>query len=511
MAEVLTVKVMRESDAETIRSGIPGRELMRRAGQAVFEEGLAAGAWRSPVCVVCGSGNNAGDGYVIAGILADHGYEVDVILLEDRFSEDGRFYYGLLAEKEVGILAWENVKDLKRYGTVVDCIFGTGFRGRPEGTAAEAIEAINGSGACVVSVDINSGLGGDSGMAELCVRSDLTVSIGNYKPGHFLNMAKDVMKRKVNRDIGIKPAGKAIRLIEEEDVRKALPERMNFSNKGTYGYCALIGGCLEYSGAVRLASMANSAMRSGAGVVKIAAPKSLCGLLVPHILESTLFPVPDEDGVMLFDEDELVRLMKNTKSCAFGMGIGLRSPGSGRPGAPEILGWLLERYTGKLLVDADGLTMLSKIDKEKIRKAAGTLVLTPHVKEFSVLSGLDIKEVLNDPVRHAEGYAKETGAIVLLKGPATVITDGESTLLCDRGCPGMATAGSGDVLSGISAALLGYCEDTLTAMGAAAYINGLAGETAESVSGSISMTASDTVLAIPAAIRHITEKNKDIK
>ncbi|MBQ7600523.1 MAG: NAD(P)H-hydrate dehydratase [Clostridia bacterium] len=495
MTEILTTKVMRESDAAAISGGVPGKELMGRAAAAVFEEGESAGIWRSPVCVVCGSGNNAGDGYALAGILCEKGYECDVILLGDRFSSDGRYYFDLLENGKAGVITWKTGMDLKRYASVADCIFGTGFRGRPEGTEAEAIAAINESGAAVVSVDINSGLGGDSGMAELCVESDLTVSVGSYKPGHFLGMAKDVMKRKVNRDIGIAPRGRSIRLIEKADVRAVLPERKNNSNKGTYGYSAIIGGCLEYSGAVRLAAMADAAMRSGAGVVKVAVPGSLGRLLVPHILESTLFPMPDEGGRMRFDEGSLTALTKNTKSCAFGMGIG-----SSPEGAGKILGWLLRNYGGRLLVDADGLTMLAALDDSRIRERSCSLVITPHVKEFSRLTGLDISEILSDPVRHAEEYARKTGAVVLLKGPSTVITDGADTYICDRGCPGMATAGSGDVLSGISCALLGYCADELSAMWAAAYINGFAGEIAQSLVGSISMTASDTVRALPSAI-----------
>ena len=169
-----------------------------------------------------------------------------------------------------------------------------------------------------------------------------------------------------------------------------------------------------------------------------------------------------------------------------------------------MLEYLLGHFTGLLVVDADGLTLLSRMDRARIRSAACTLVLTPHVKEFSRLTGLTVEEILNSPVSTAEVYAKETGVILLLKGPATVITNGETTYITDTGCAGMATAGSGDVLSGILAAVLGYAPDPLFGTAAAAWINGRAGELAQEKYGDISMIASDTVNSIAETLRSIS-------
>ena len=491
MIRILSVDNMRRSDAQTIAGGIPGRELMFRAGKGIFDRV----DWKPPVAIVCGSGNNAGDGFVIAKLLHDAGIACEIILLSEKASEDGAYYLGLCRDAGVPVLTWDSALSLQKYGTVADCIFGTGFRGAVQGTAREAIEAINASGAFVVSADINSGLNGDSGMAECCVRSDITFAIGGWKPGHFLNMAKDVMKEKTNLDIGIEPVDRTYALAEASDFADLFRPRPNFSHKGTYGYTALIGGSVKYSGAIRLAQMANAAMRSGAGVVKLAVPGVLYPVIAPSVLESTLFPLGDDGEQITFSAQQVDDLVSNVRTAAFGMGIGTGE------GAFRTLEYLLDRFAGKLIVDADGLTLLSRMDRERIRSASCALILTPHLKEFSRLSGLEISEILNHPVTAAESYAKENGVILLLKGPSTIITDGESTWITDAGCSGMATAGSGDVLSGILSAVAAFAPDPLRGAAAAAYINGRAGELAQRRMGSVSMTSGDTASCIPEIVR----------
>lgn len=548
MTGIMSVEDMRSSDAATIAGGVTGRELMARAGKAIYE----AVMWKAPVAIVCGVGNNAGDGYVLAGLLKDAGTDCTLVLLEERFSEDGRYYYEECVKRAESVKTYETEKtgdaganampagdgsaerksgkinicnideidSLSGFGTVVDCIFGTGFKGEVKGKAQDAIDMINESGAYVVSVDINSGLNGDSGMAGkremaeipadmskagaagvgtikpyTCVYSDLTISIGTFKPGHFLNLAKDVMKRKINVDIGIKPLKEEIFLLEDGDIAGFLGERPNFSNKGTYGYTALIGGSKRYSGAVRLAGMANAAMRAGAGVVKVALPGALYHDLLPLILESTVFPLSDRDGEAVFNEAELAELVANVKTVAFGMGIGVSEETS------KILMYLLKNYKGRLIIDADGLTLLSRMDRSVLKGAAGKVVLTPHLKEFERLTGKPMHEILAAPVETVVKYAAETGAVVLLKGPSTIITDGRVTYITDVGCPGMATAGSGDVLSGILSAVCANGE-LVRAVAVGAYINGKAGELAQEKYGAISMIASDTVGCIPEVFKY---------
>ena len=489
MIDVLSVDNMRKSDAHTISAGTPGRELMMRAARGVFENV----DWKAPVAVVCGSGNNAGDGYALALCLDEAGIDCTVICVYDRCSEDGKYYFEKCREIGIPIVMWEDLSaSLAGYATIVDCLLGTGFKGAVRDDLKGVISAINESRAYIVSVDINSGLNGDTGLATTCVRSDLTVSVGGFKPGHFLNMAKDVMADKINCDIGIEPVDTPYKLIEQSDIAGILGRRDNFSNKGTYGYTALIGGCTRYSGAIRLAYLANAAMRSGAGVVKIALPNSIVHDVALHILESTLFPLSDT-----YVPEEIEELISNVKTVAFGMGIGTGE------GAKQILWHILDKYTGTLIIDADGLTLLSQTERDRIKESGCNIVVTPHIKEFSRLTGCSVEEILEDPIGNAKKYAAKTGMVVLLKGPSTIITDGERVFITYRGCAGMATAGSGDVLSGIAAAVCAYVEDKCLAAATAAYINGAAGELAEKKMGAVSMIASDTIAAIPEVVRGI--------
>lgn len=197
----VSTEVMRASDKWTIDNLVPSKELMARAGKAIFEQV----EWKAPVGIICGKGNNAGDGFVVASLLKDHGIDCEIVLLyEEAFSEDGRYFYDICFEKGIRTVSEGNYG---AYRTILDCIFGTGFKGEVKEPAKTAIEKINSSGAYVVSADINSGLNGDTGLGDLYVRSDLTVSIGTFKYGHFLGNAKEAMKDKVNCDIGIKLIG----------------------------------------------------------------------------------------------------------------------------------------------------------------------------------------------------------------------------------------------------------------------------------------------------------------
>lgn len=199
---MVSVKTMRDSDAYTIKNLVPSKELMRRAGEAIFK----AGKWKEPVAIVCGKGNNAGDGYVVARYMKDNGIECTIVLLSDAFSEDGEFYYKEAVSVGVPVVKLEDAGGLKGFESVLDCILGTGFAGTVKEPYATAIKMINDrgrEGAYIVSADINSGLNGDTGLGELYVVSDLTVSIGEFKYGHFRGVSEKAMEDKVNCDIGI--------------------------------------------------------------------------------------------------------------------------------------------------------------------------------------------------------------------------------------------------------------------------------------------------------------------
>lgn len=495
MIKVVSIDNIRKSDAHTASKYTSQRELIAKAGKGIFE----TVKWVPPVAIVCGYGNNAGDGYAVAAHMKENGIPCEIFLVSDEFSEDGRYFYDKCVALGVKINSGIDKLNLEGFNTVLDCIFGTGFKGDVEDPYLTAIEKINASGAYVVCADINSGLGGDSGLGKNCVHSDLTVSLGHFKSGHFLNSAKDIIKEKVNCDIGIELLDEPSYLIEKSDIKHLFEKRPNNSNKGDFGYVALIGGSTRYSGAAKLANLSLAALRSGAGVAKLAVPDNIVDSVLPYMLESTLFPLDSMNGSYCFSTATTQNLMQRTAAAAIGMGMGRSVE------VKRLLEYLLCEYSGNLVVDADGLNALSTLDRARFKNASCKLILTPHPKEFERLCGEKFEDFRGDLIASAKKYAKSTGAILLLKGATTIVTDGDTTYLVDRGCSGMATAGSGDVLSGILAGICGYVEDDelLLGVAAGAYIAGLAAEIATRDIPEVSMIARDTVDTIPMAVKEI--------
>lgn len=481
MIDVVSVSVMKLSDKKT-SAKIPEKELMYRAGRAVFELLPVSDNY----AVVCGKGNNGGDGYVTADLLHGAGRRVTVYNTANETTETAGYYLQKCIENGVKVVSYENQSFEET--VIVDCIFGIGFHGTPSGREAEAIKKINKSNSYVVSVDINSGLDANNGLTELCVRSDLTVAVQAYKPGHYLNSAKDVIKKLKTVDIGIEIEGKTYKLCEKDDFKAVFPIRQNNSHKGTYGTAVLLGGCREYSGAVKLANMSLSALKCGCGISRLAVQESIADYVAPYLLESTLCPLKS------FDHPELDKTFAKAASVGLGMGFGREDD------RVKAIEYALEKLKCPLLIDADGLYALSKLDY----KANGNVVITPHAAEFARLCGKTVDEVLSDPIGLSAEYAKEHNVVVLLKGPSTVITDGERVFIVDRGTPGMATAGSGDVLSGIITGINSQNPSDMCLNAACgAFIAGYAGELAEKEKNAVSMTASDTVSNVHKAISDI--------
>ena len=493
MEKIVSSRVMRESDEYTCANITSSRELMYRAGKGIYECLPQGGR----VALVCGAGNNAGDGFVVAKLLHENGGDATVFLLSEKFSESGRYYFDMCVK--MGVKTEKCTEETEFYGfdTIVDCIFGTGFHGEAHGLATKIIDKINESGAYVVSADINSGLSADSGMSAKCVRSDLTVSVGSYKYGHFLGMAKDIMRTKKNIDIGIEIRGEYALLAEKADFIPHINPRLNCSNKGTYGYVGIMGGCREYSGAVKLAAMGASALRAGCGVAKIIVPESIASYVAPWILESTLLPMRDEAGHIVFDRKALDSALAGLVALSVGMGWGKSAENA------KILEYILAEKALPLIIDADGLNTLASMDKNLLKNTACRVVLTPHPKEFERISGVPVAEVLEKPAECAKAFAREYGVIVLLKGASTVVTDGEVTYISERGSAGMATAGSGDVLSGVLTGLLGYMEYSHLTVALGAYLAGSAGELAAEEYTAFAMTAGDTARMLPKAWKEL--------
>ncbi len=508
MTELYSPAAIREAEARAVACGISEIELMGRAAEGILR---ALPATDLTVGILCGKGNNAGDGYALAHLLAKAGRPVILYCLEEKRTAAAAHYYALC--KAAGIPEYRQIDSpaFAGCGLLVDCIFGTGFRGTVGSPYREVIEAANASGLPVVAADIPSGLSAVSGLGDCVIRATKTVAIGGYKYGHFLGRGRDVCGQLSLWDIGLHPLSGAS-LIEPCDVAHLFAPRPHHCHKGSFGTAVILGGSLPYSGAPRLSMLAASALqsgcgaaelpmlaasalRSGCGIARLALPASLTNAALPYLLEGTLCPMPHHGGSLICDRDALSRAFAGVAAAAIGMGMG-RSPE-----ITDIVRWALEALSIPLVIDADGLNALADTDLSYIVKSKCAVVLTPHPKEFSRLSGIPMADVLADPVAHAVSFAKAHHCTVLLKGTGTVISDGDRTYVMANGSGGMATAGSGDVLAGVLAGLLAWeSTDLPLTVAAGALICGLAGELAAQTVGTVSMVASDTVNALPAAI-----------
>lgn len=492
MKKVITVKQMRESDLKTIELGISGKDLMYRAAMGVYN----SYSWYGKIGIFCGSGNNAGDGYALAEILYKNGFDVVIVLVSNKFSEDGKYYFDLCKGLNIPIMDFS--MELTQFDIYVDALLGTGFKGEPRGNILECIKLLNALDKPIISIDINSGLNGDNGLSISSVKSDLTVSIGYLKPGLLLNHAKDLVGELENIDIGILCDDVKIYLLENNDIKEFLKPRDNFSNKGTYGYVGIMGGSSNYPGAVRLANLGQVALRSGCGVSRVIVPSDIYELIFHNVLETTVFGMPSKNGKMFFDEKSINLALKGLKVISVGVGWGESEE------YIKILSYILNNYEMPVIIDADGLNTLSKMDLNILNNTKCKIILTPHLKEFSRLIKLSVKEIIEDSINIVSDFINKYNVTLLLKGPTTIVADKKVIYLIDTGNSGMATAGSGDVLTGIITGLLGYhYEDITKTVAVAAYINGYAGDLAKDEFGEIGMVSSDTAKFIAIAIKNI--------
>ena len=283
--------------------------------------------------------------------------------------------------------------------------------------------------------------------------------------------------------------------LEVSDIKNYFKERKSNCNKGDFGKVGILGGSINYTGSIKLAYYGASAMRSGAGIVRLIIKKDIAKYVIPNILEETIFIL----------ENNLEESIKNLDALAIGMGWQQTKENE------EILESILKNYKGKLVIDADGLNILAN-NLKWLKDSKAKIVLTPHIKEFSRLIKIDIEEILKNKEFYVKKFVNEYNVILLLKGETTIVVDKNDLYKVNKGCAGMATAGSGDVLSGILVGMLGYNDYNLLAVAAGAYLNGLAGELAQSKNTDIAMIASDTIKFIPGAIKMIREELKmDVK
>ena len=487
MRRILTVAQMREADTYTINEkNEPSLTLMYRAGEALANEAENLVSQGEVLCV-CGGGNNGGDGYVCAEILRERGREVTVVCVGESKSADNEYYKQRFIEAGGRI---EKAFPENKFSLVVDCLLGTGFYGAPKGECAVAIERIKAyktDGAKVLSADIPSGLNGDNGQKSLCVEADVTLCIGEEKTGVYYGEGVDVAGKVVRKDIGIVlPNEEYATIIQKEDVAKLLPKRKRNTHKGDYGRVAIIGGSAQYFGAGYLSAYAG--LRSGAGYTYLYVPQSILGYYVLKNPEMIIRPL---DGRGARGMCETLDGLLSMQAIAYGMGMGVTKEVC--EGAKQ----LLNTYTGSLLLDADALNALAKYEKGNIVSIFANkkceVVLTPHVKEFSRLTGDSIEEILEKGMFAPVAFAKQCAVTVLLKGAVTTVTDGERIAVNIAGSAGQAKGGSGDALSGLIAGLLAQGLDVFDGAVAGAYLLGRSAENVEKTVGEYGMLATDII------------------
>lgn len=475
--------------------GIPSIELMERAGAGLadlVDERAPGGR----VAVVCGRGNNGGDGLVVARLLRDRGREVDVLLLAAPDELRGDAAVNLDRLPGVPPRAFDPAA-LHGAGAIVDAILGTGSRGEPRDPARSAIEAIDSVAeeAVVVACDIPSGVDGSTGeIAGAAVRAAATATFHAGKPGLWIAPGKAHAGDVTVVDIGI-PAGAPIEPrigLIEEGVIGAIPLRGRDSNKFAAGSVLVCGGSLGLTGAPCLAS--ESATRAGAGYVTAFVPASLNLVFESRLLEVMTVPLPDRDGALQPDGvDTVLGHTGRAGSLVLGPGLGRES------GSVELCRELARRAEIPLLLDADGLNAHAERLESLAGRAAPT-VLTPHAGELGRLLGVAADEIERSRLASVRRAASLAGAVVLLKGDDTIVADPAGRAAVNRGgAPALATAGTGDVLSGLIGALLSKRMDPFQAACAGVFLHARAGQLAAESIGPEGVIASDVIEALPRA------------
>jgi ADP-dependent NAD(P)H-hydrate dehydratase / NAD(P)H-hydrate epimerase len=488
---------MREIDRWAIEDrGVPSLELMESAGGALASAVIEISP-QGPVRVICGKGNNGGDGLVAARLLAETGFEVEALLLWP--GEELRGDAAANLERFPSAEAVEGASlpvRLKGSGAIIDAIFGTGFSGAARDPAAVAIAAINGCDSPVVACDIASGVDAASGEVEgTAVASDLTVTFHAAKLGHLIDPGKHAGGELRIAPIGIPdgaPVAPSAGVIDSSVLRLA-PERGPESNKFSSGQVVLAGGSRGLTGSICLA--AEATIRSGAGYATVAVPAELEPIFEQKLTEVMSMGCPSQDGHLTAASAERV-IAAFERATA-----GVLGPGLGRdPSAAELAREIAGAIEAPLVIDADGLNAFAG-GLARIAARSNPTVLTPHAGELGRLLERSSGEVSQRRLAAAREAAIAAEAIVVLKGDDTIVTDGERVAVNAVAAPALATAGTGDVLSGMVAALLARGMEPFTAACAAVIAHARSGaEAAVSVGAAESVIATDVIDSIPAGL-----------
>ena len=517
---ILNADQMREADRRTIRDiGIASLVLMENAGRQVVAavESLYPDLADRRVAIVCGKGNNGGDGFVVARTLQQRGVDVSVFVIGrvNEIKDDARInleILGRIGQTVVEVAdetAWElHGNEITAHDLIIDALFGTGLSAPLTGFYETVVADINGAGVPIVAIDMPSGLSADTtDLIGDAIDATVTVTLGAPKLPLVLPPAESKSGEVVIADIGI-PAdvfeqleGPRIELLTRDQMRPLIQPRAADAHKGDFGRVLVVAGSTGKAGAAVLC--AQGAMRSGAGLVTVASPRSCQPAIAAHAAEYMTEGLDETPaGTVDFSAVDVV--------LGIDADVIVAGPGLGRgEGVTTFVRELLDKCEGPLVLDADALNAFADEPSLLTGRDGRDVIITPHPGEMARLVGCTVEDVQADRIGIATDFAKRHKLYVVLKGYRTlVVTPDEKVFVNPTGCPGMATGGTGDVLAGMLAAWLAQLLDAEAACRLAVYLHGSAGELADADSGEVSMTAGDLVEHIGDAILELTARRR---
>ncbi|NLU48807.1 MAG: NAD(P)H-hydrate dehydratase [Syntrophomonadaceae bacterium] len=511
--KIVSARQMREIDRQASEEfHIPSLILMENAGLRVVEavETALKGVGQGKVVVLAGKGNNGGDGLVAARHLLNAGTMVDTFLVGEpaELTPDTATNYRILSKLTGRIFPLTREEHLENLAAalltcdlVVDAIYGIGFHGEMPPLEARVVGLVNRTGKPVVAVDIPSGVEADTGKVHgEAIKATWTVTLALPKMAFFSQPGRSYAGTLTVADISIpsnllEDSQLKDNLITEEMIRPLFTPRRADTHKGSYGHVLVVGGSIGLTGAVIMTSQA--ALKSGAGLVTAAIPSSLQPVVETRLVEVMTVPLAEnvQKAISLEALPALENLLGAVSVCAVGPGMGRYDEASG------IIRFILERAGVPVVIDADGLNALAD-DISILRNRQVPVILTPHPGEMARLTGLSVAEIQANRVENARRFAEEWGVTLVLKGHNTVVaTPRGEAYINITGNPGMATAGSGDVLCGIMAGLLAQGSRPHLAAIAGVYVHGKAGDLARASKGERGLVALDLVDAVPDILK----------
>lgn len=517
-------KVMRCIDDYTINKlGIPAMELMERAAAALVKRMLLSIKKTDCILAVCGPGNNGGDGAAAARLLNQKGYTVAIALLGEEEKCSAQMKVQLLKAKELNI-PFENCNKLPEYNIIIDAIFGVGLNREVTGPFEAAIRMINEGQKRVFAVDIPSGINADNGrVMNIAVRANETVTFGHCKHGLLLYPGTEYAGRVSVADIGFpeeatNQAKPDTFYYEEEDLIR-LPERKNYSNKGTYGKVLIIAGNKGSAGAAILS--AKAAYRSGAGLVKILSSEYNRIIIQSQVPEALFSSYDEKDLDPTEKQQKLLADLAWATMIVIGPGLGTGET------AAELLETVIHKATAPVLLDADAINLLArKLDQQAVEGRNTDLqerlirisellpertILTPHLLELSRLIGVPVKNITDNLIDTVRQCFYNSNLIYVAKDARTIVSGRETRYMNQSGNHGMATGGSGDVLTGIIAAFVAQGMEPFDAACLGVYVHGLSGDEAAKRKGTYSMMAGDIVDSIERVLINAEKYRSDFQ